>query len=266
MKRKTLSKFTLIELLVVIAIIAILASILLPTLQMARGRVMSIACLNNLRQIGQAFNSYADENNDWFPISANGSQGAPHHWSQVADGVTTTGTMPQLAEGYLQGNSNVLNCPSYQGNYRITLARITSTSYPNQWGYFQLSPNMYSYNGEPTSAIAKSTPEYGPRASGAARRKWRGRLLVSDVFFTSDWNDASLAGLHLPLLNNKGVEEVGHKNPWGSNGVYADGSGFWFPHARSHSVGSCNFQCAYAYNCSPHRFSICPPRDPAQVP
>jgi len=62
--------FTLIELLVVIAIIALLVSILMPSLQQAKDLATRAKCGVNLRSIGVATNMYADDNNEWLPFAS----------------------------------------------------------------------------------------------------------------------------------------------------------------------------------------------------
>lgn len=61
--------FTLIELLVVIAIIALLISILLPSLSRARDQAKAVKCAVNQRNVGQAIALYLSNNKGKFPAS-----------------------------------------------------------------------------------------------------------------------------------------------------------------------------------------------------
>jgi len=99
--------FTLIELLVVIAIIALLASMLLPTLGRAKEKGRAIQCVNNLRQLGLAMQMYGDDSEGRLP-TAHGS-------------VPWTGTAPEPWTRPLLtyfGTTNVLRCASMSRHHR----------------------------------------------------------------------------------------------------------------------------------------------------
>src|SRR5687767_463023 len=122
-KRKRLPQrgFTLVELLVVIGIIALLISILLPSLAAAREQGNTIKCLSNLRQLAQAAAMYTSQNKSYLlpadVADANYPVALPYQdyaetWATilVADGYlkyppTTSTTNPPMED-------NVFRCPS----------------------------------------------------------------------------------------------------------------------------------------------------------
>ena len=64
------SGFTLVELLVVVTLIALLISILLPSLSAVRNRAKRTSCASNLRQIGLGIQSYLHDNNGHLPFAS----------------------------------------------------------------------------------------------------------------------------------------------------------------------------------------------------
>jgi prepilin-type N-terminal cleavage/methylation domain-containing protein len=82
--------FTLIELLVVVAIIALLVSILLPSLGKAKELANRVYCAANQRGIGQSLNLYAYDNNSIMPVTL--PPATPNTWTNSFSGSAVTGT------------------------------------------------------------------------------------------------------------------------------------------------------------------------------
>ncbi|MDB6056769.1 MAG: hypothetical protein JWO95_613 [Verrucomicrobiales bacterium] len=123
--------FTLIELLVVITIIALLASLLLPSLARAKSKSQQIGCLSNLHQIGLGFSLYLNDSQDRFPDRRDLKISLDYKpWTTWPTSDPRSGWLPNVIGAYAPGD-RVWMCPTIVGTSLQNMAQCIQLSRTN---------------------------------------------------------------------------------------------------------------------------------------
>lgn len=151
--------FTLIELLVVVAVIAILAAMLLPALARSKESARAVVCVNNLKQLGLAWQMYPLDHNEWLtpnnPANLWGPDGKwlpswayGDIWYSKSDGTNVTYLREALLGTYLQTHE-IFRCPSDRSETKLAggarYPRLRTYAMNGYMGTTALSPNTTTF-------------------------------------------------------------------------------------------------------------------------
>ena len=223
--------FTLVELLVVIGIIAILVSLLLPTLGRARESANRTACLSGLRQLGLSMLEDSVRNRDRIPLGYTGAAGSQQkQWNYIAHynrgGVTRVMVMGILFEANIITDPRAFYCPSE------TNAQWQYNTDMNPW--FDLVPSATDRStrlGFATRPINDAwwdpaNPEAAPRDPTTLKVTWpqwtklKNKAILSDlVQFPASVNQRHKQGVQVFYANGSAK--------WVHRDTFDKPGGFW---------------------------------------
>jgi prepilin-type N-terminal cleavage/methylation domain-containing protein/prepilin-type processing-associated H-X9-DG protein len=245
MKRRA---FTLIELLVVISIIALLVALLLPALQSARASGWSVQCLSNQRQMGIAFNSYANEFADYIPdFYIFASPGAPGGtWCQKLGRAGYVGTSslhtstfgPTIGERW-----PIFRCPAETVPSSGSLVTLSYWDYPYTRSSYVINWSVSGYSaGTPRKGFLEG-PRFGTPVA-YSDSDTPAALRPSEAPFVTDSEDQG-AGWAMCYFSDNMNDEAAWSYYQGYTGYY---------HSFRHPGGGANmlYMDSHAATIQPH--------------
>ncbi len=176
--------FSLVELLVVIAIIALLLSILTPSLMKAKSIAMRIRCTHNLKQIHLAVNLYTGANDNTYPCAQDPLPAG--YWLWMGRGWRSF-IRPYLDDNIDPNNPSVLFCPQD----RIAAEKYESTSYSYSMAFYHGSNQIDQMSSLTETYGAVSPPGIPQRVSDVGNPA--GKILIGEWLSN-----------HLPIVDDKG--------------------------------------------------------------
>ena len=186
--RATLAGLTLVEVLVVITMTGILSAIMVPALSTAKERTRRVVCKSNLHQLLGILESYADQNDQYLPSSADNK--GYYHAIVMSDDTFTN--LVALAGG----NSNIFYCPNIVfGNSSNAVAQHTSAfGYVTGYSYLAGSVSL-STKGPDSEENQVRMPTLGTNELLADANYWTTSTTASSSPFPAQMSIAP----HTPL-------------------------------------------------------------------
>jgi prepilin-type N-terminal cleavage/methylation domain-containing protein/prepilin-type processing-associated H-X9-DG protein len=204
--------FTLVELLVVIGIIAVLISILLPSLNSARRSAQSVKCLSNLRQVGLGLTQYMNNSKGRLMPSQYSTQTHDSLWP-------ATLYSQKLLQAPLDGTPNgVLICPAAKNEASAQLFSYNPPSRTTDLGYALFAGTQAG------ETIACNYAVNGTTGSGGAW--WSSstpKLPYSEWFPFVFWHPNPPSGAARPVAENMFSVKTPTRIPLVFDGYWAHG-------------------------------------------
>jgi prepilin-type N-terminal cleavage/methylation domain-containing protein len=234
--------FTLVELLVVIAIIALLLSILMPSLQKARGQASAVMCGSNQKQILMATLLYAEDYKGRVPYFQNPTWVASKREYMVLTDGWLGAILPYAKAGGKLETLKFQGATYYTQKAFAAIGNCPSIKDPGSrkrpWSFGVNYPNVIDYSGKLTAAA-------GGASDYVAKFRWEplkisqiptGTMAFMDAGAWRWWvYNMSLFPLNTGAKDEDGIFPCNKDLQSQSMGLAYNGA--TFPHSKMANVG-----------------------------